>query len=154
LLKNKGLHVRHCDFVDKPCGQQRRGTDTRRRGTRKGRHITCVSHYCISVFCQMDREITTNAREFASRPMVQLSALRHNTNYVVLKAVRVFCLPEGFSFNLTLMDPYGYTPRAVLAFEYGNVFTDVDISNIIDKKIWFSFRILKMFGRSYVIDIS
>jgi hypothetical protein len=66
----------------------------------------------------------------------------------------VFCPPEGFSIMPTLKDPSGFTPRIVLPFEHGQVFMDLDITNIKEQKILYTLRILGVVGASYIIDIS
>jgi hypothetical protein len=74
-------------------------------------------------------------------------------DYSVIKAERVFSPPEVFSVMLTLKDPNGFTP----AWYYRSImegFSDTDVTNINDKKIWYAFRIFGEVGASYVIDIA
>jgi hypothetical protein len=101
----------------------------------------------------MDRELSVKVREVANKPLIHLSALRRNANYSILNAERVFCPPEGFSIMLTVKDLSGFTPRIVLPFEYGQLFTDSDIKHITEQKILYTLRILGVVGASYILEI-
>jgi hypothetical protein len=115
---------------------------------------TRVTLLYVGSFFQMECELSVKVRQVSNKPLIQLSALRRNASYRVLNAKRVFCPPEGFSIMQTLKDPSGFTPRIVLPFEYGRVFTDLDITNIKEQKILYTLRILGMVGASYIIDLS
>jgi hypothetical protein len=82
-----------------------------------------------------------------------MSVLQRNCDYYINNVERVFSAATEPTVMLTLKDPNGFTPRIEQSNDYGCVYTNNDMLNINQQKVWYTFRLLGVVGSSYVIDI-
>jgi hypothetical protein len=80
-------------------------------------------------------DLQNKFKAVSSSPIIEISDLSLNVPYSIRTAVRVETL-QGPTVMLTLRDSAHYSPRVYLPIEYGRVFSDENINDVNNDKIW------------------